>query len=98
MPHQLSEEEIYQVARKRVEEKKGFYSHLIVYVIVNAVLIIIWALTSPGYPWFIWPLAGWGIGLIFHFLGVFFFNKETGWETREVEKEAERLRKTGQPK
>jgi hypothetical protein len=24
MPHQLSEEEIYQVARKRVEEKKVF--------------------------------------------------------------------------
>jgi hypothetical protein len=28
-------------------------------------------------------------------LGTFVFNKETGWERREVEKEAERLRKSG---
>jgi hypothetical protein len=95
MPHQMTEEEIYQVARKRVEEKKRFYTHLVTYVVVNAMLIIIWAITSPGYPWFIWPLAGWGIGIIFHFLDVFFFKKGTAWESREVEKEAERLRKEG---
>jgi hypothetical protein len=96
MPHQLSEEEIYQVARKRVEEKKGFYTHLATYIVVNVMLVLIWAFTSRSYPWFIWPLAGWGIGLIFHFLGVFAFNKGTGWESREIEKEAARLRKEGQ--
>jgi hypothetical protein len=95
MTNPLSEAEIYQVARKRVEEKKGFYTHLASYVVVNAMLVIIWAITSPGYPWFIWPLAGWGIGIIFHFLGVFAFNKGTAWESKEIEKEAERLRKEG---
>lgn len=50
MPHQLSEEEIYQVARKRVEEKKAFYTHLATYVVVNAMLVLIWAFTSRGYP------------------------------------------------
>ena len=89
----MSEEEIYQQARKRVEEKKGFLSHFIIYIVVNAVLVIIWATTSRGYPWFFWPLGGWGIGLIFHFLGVYVFNKETGWERNEIEKEAERIRK-----
>jgi hypothetical protein len=93
----ISEEEIYQKARKRVEEKKSFFSHLAVYIVVNAVLILIWAFTSPGYPWFVWPLGGWGIGLIFHFLGVFLFNKETGWERNEVEKEAEKIRKSTKP-
>ena len=99
MSSQMSEEEIYKKAKKRVEEKKGFYSHLIVYIIVNAALILIWAfLAGDGYPWFLWPLGGWGIGLLFHGLGVFFFNRETRWEKREIEKEAERLRKEGQGK
>jgi hypothetical protein len=94
---QLSEEEIYSKARKRVEEKKGFFSHLAVYVVVNAVLVLLWAFTSHGYPWFIWPLGGWGVGIVFHFLGVFFFNKETGWERKELEKEADKIRKSSQP-
>lgn len=96
MSSQMSEQEIYEAARKRVEEKKGFYVHFIVYVIVNAVLVIIWAVndrSSGGIPWFIYPLGGWGVGLIFHFLGVFFFNNSTGWERRQVEKEAEKLRR-----
>ena len=95
MPSQMSEEEIYQIARKRVEEKKGFFSHLAIYVIINILLVVIWALTGAGFPWFLFPLGGWGIGVIFHFLGTFVFSKETGWERREIEKEAERLRKSG---
>ena len=97
MSHQMTEEEIYQQAKKRVEEKKGFFSHLAVYVVVNVVLVLIWAFTSRGYPWFVWPLGGWGVGLVFHFLSVFLFSKETGWERNELEKEAERIRKSNQP-
>jgi Na+(H+)/acetate symporter ActP len=92
----MSEEEIYKKARERVEEKKGFFTHLIVYVLVNILLVIIWWLTGADYPWFLFPLGGWGIGLIFHFLGVFVFSKQTGWERREVEKEADKLRKSGE--
>ena len=91
----MSEEEIYREARKRVEEKKGFYVHFAVYIIVNIVLIIIWASTGAHYPWFLFPLGGWGIGILFHFLGVFVFSRQTDWERRAVEKEAERLRKGG---
>ena len=89
----MSEEEIYREARKRVEEKKGFYTHLTVYIGVNILLIIIWAVTGAGFPWFVFPLGGWGIGILFHFLGVFVFSRRTGWEKREVEKEAEKLRR-----
>jgi len=89
----MSEEEIYREARKRVEEKKGFYTHLTVYIGVNILLIIVWAVTGAGFPWFVFPLGGWGIGILFHFLGVFVFSRQTGWEKREIEKEAERLRR-----
>jgi phosphotransferase system glucose/maltose/N-acetylglucosamine-specific IIC component len=89
-----SEEEIYEEAKKRVEDKKGFYTHLIVYVLVNIFLVIIWAVTTPGgYPWFIWPIIGWGVGLVFHFFATFVFNRKTGWEERELEKEVQKLKR-----
>ena len=94
MSTKMSEEEIYQLARKRVEEKKGFFTHLAVYVVVNIVLVIIWAFPSGGgYPWFLWPLGGWAIGILFHFLLVFFFSRTSDWERRAIEKETKRLRK-----
>ena len=94
MTNELPEEEVYRLARQRVEEKKGFYTHLIVYILVNILLILIWFFTEADFPWFIFPLGGWGIGLLFHFLGVFVFSRGGGaWEKKEIEKEAERIRK-----
>ena len=91
MANQMSEEELYERARKRVEEKKGFYTHLIAYIAVNILLIIIWAVTGAGFPWFVFPLGGWGIGLILHFLGVFVFGRKS--DKAAIEKEAEKIRK-----
>ncbi len=95
MAAQMSEEELYREARKRVEEKKGFFMHLAVYICVNIFLVIIWAVTGDGFPWFVFPLGGWGIGILFHFLGVFVFTRQTEWEKREIEKEVEKLKKSG---
>lgn len=33
------------------------------FVLVNAMLIVIWAASGGGYFWPIWPLLGWGLGL-----------------------------------
>lgn len=80
MPGEMSEEELYELARKRVEEKSGFYVHLITYVCVSVLLVLIWAVTgaprvtAAEVPWFVFPLGGWGIGLLGHFLGVFVFS------------------------
>jgi len=93
MTSRLSEEEIYEIARKRVKEKKDFYTHLAIYVVVNAMLALVWYFSGGGYPWFIWPLFGWGIGIIFHGLSVFVFHSQSGWELGAVEKEADKLRK-----
>ncbi len=95
MAAQMSEEELYREARKRVEEKKGFFMHLAVYICVNIFLVIIWAATGDGFPWFVFPLGGWGIGILFHFLGVFVFTRQTEWERKAVEKEVEKLKKGG---
>ena len=61
----LSDSDRYEAARRRVAAMKDFYGHLLVYVIVNAGLSGIDALT-PGGVWFHWPLLGWGVGLVAH--------------------------------
>jgi hypothetical protein len=93
MSTEMSEQEIYEQAKKRVEEKKGFFIHFSVYIGVNIFLVIIWAVTGAGFPWFVFPLGGWGIGILFHFLGVFVFSRPSSWERRQIEKEVERLKK-----
>jgi hypothetical protein len=55
-----------QAAIKRLEAKRGFGIHLVVYLLVNALLVVVWLMTGRGYFWPIWPIAGWGIGLAAH--------------------------------
>jgi hypothetical protein len=94
MTTQPTEEEIYQKARKRVDELKSFYSHLAVYVIFNVAFVIIWWATSNGgYPWFVWPACGWGVAVLLHAFGTFVFNRDTRWEKGAVEKEADKIKK-----
>ncbi|MEE8469895.1 MAG: 2TM domain-containing protein [Dehalococcoidia bacterium] len=92
----MSEEELYKLARKRVEDKKGFYQHFVTYAVVNIVLVIIWAFPSGGgYPWFLWILGGWGIAILSQFLRVFVFSGGAMWEKRQIEKEVEKLKRGG---
>jgi hypothetical protein len=55
------EAEAKQILRRRV-----FLLHLSIYVTTNLSLVVIWALTGAGYPWFVFPILGWGIGLVAH--------------------------------
>ena len=90
----MSEEQIYKQAEKRVAARTGFYIHLAVYVCVNILLFLIWwFVTGAGFPWFIFPIVVWGIGIIFHALGAFVFGKK---DSAAVEKEAERIRREQQ--
>jgi 2TM domain-containing protein len=55
------EAEAKQILRRRV-----FLLHLAIYVATNLSLVGIWALTGAGHPWFVYPILGWGIGLVAH--------------------------------
>jgi uncharacterized membrane protein len=91
----MDEQARYQEAKKRVEEIKVFYFHLVSYLLVNLTLVVINLLTSPGYLWFFWPLIGWGIGLILHALTVYggFWGK--AWEERKIKEIMEKDQRTG---
>lgn len=83
-----TDDESYKRAKKRLEDVKGFYTNLISYIIINIFLFIINIVFTPGFWWFLFPLVFWGIGVIFHFLGVFVFeNKVFGrrWEEKKMQ-------------
>jgi hypothetical protein len=94
MAKQLSEEQIYEEASKRVKERKRFYGGLATYLIVNAVLVVIWALSDQGYMWFLWPLGIWGVFVLGDYLRIFVFGK--GSDQQAIEREVEKI-KRGQP-
>ncbi len=82
----------YQKAKKRVEDEKGFYSHLTAYIIINISLLFINAdLGEADFNnWFRWnqlltPIL-WGIGLAIHGIRVFGKTPSFGkdWEERKI--------------
>ena len=66
------EREARQILRRRM-----FWMHLAVYVAVNAMLVGIWALAGGGFPWFLFPLMGWGVGMVAHGASAFLMASPT---------------------
>lgn len=77
-----------KLALMKVRKLKGFYIHLIQYVVIIAGLLVLNLLKSPERFWVVWPALGWGVGVLFHAARTFdwipFFGAE--WEKRQVEK------------
>lgn len=48
------------------EAKKGFKINLAAYTAVNGMLVTINMLIIPSFPWFLFPMCGWGFGLSMH--------------------------------
>ena len=63
-----SAEEI--LAFNQVRKLKGFYFHLVQYVLVVSLLTVINALTMPKYWWVQWVIMGWGAVVFFHWLQI----------------------------
>lgn len=62
-----------EAARKRIEERRGFIPHLIVYLILNGGFVALWFYT--GKTGFFWPgiiIVVWGIGVVMHAWNAFF--------------------------
>lgn len=86
MVSNLEQSPEYRAARCQVRKLRGFYAHLSVYLAVNAGLLIINLFSSPGRLWVVWPLAGWGIGVVIHGASVFLGGRVLGreWEERKI--------------
>ena len=74
-------------AERSAWRKQGFRAHALAYVVANSAMIAGWA-TSGGRFWPLWPLTGWGAGLLAHYASAY---RRTVPE-RRIERELQRLR------
>lgn len=81
------EDKRYQRAKKKVEDLKGFYIHFTIYAIMVPVFIY-FNVMSTSFPWALFPILGWGWGVVGHASEVYgwspIFNKT--WEKRKIER------------
>ncbi len=77
-----------QLAIQRIREKNDFKVHLVVYLLVNTMLVLIWAFTGSGYFWPVWVIGFWGIGIVMHGYTTYRGNQIT---EGEIEREMQRL-------
>ena len=94
MYYQNDYDRAYREASRRIRARVGFYQHLAVYLAVNAFLVLIyiassWAMNDFGFPWFIFPLGGWGIGIVSH--GVSVFMTKSHMEQQMIDAELRRM-------
>jgi hypothetical protein len=89
----IEKDEKYIRAKKRVQNLKAFYIHLIVYILVNAMLLVINLISDADNWWFLYPLGGWGIGVIVHGISTFAFGIfGEKWEERKIKEYMEKDR------
>lgn len=91
MDNKFLEQEKYDRAAKKVKRIKGFYSHLVAYVVVNIMIVIVNIQNlQPGESYFQWKnfltLGFWGLFIIAHALSVFMpdFILGKNWEERKI--------------
>ena|SRR5881296_369872 len=72
-------------ARMIAEARYGFRWHLAIYIIVNLGLVAIWYYTGAGFPWPIFPILFWGLGVLGHYWGAY-HTTGGGWIERETQK------------
>ncbi|HEY2356654.1 MAG TPA: 2TM domain-containing protein [Phenylobacterium sp.] len=84
------DQDLRRQAERRADVKLGFKVHLMAYLVVNAGLVAMNLVSSPGYFWAIWPIIGWGLALAAHGIAVYHFGGDV--RERAVEEELRRLR------
>ncbi len=81
----------YREAQKRVKKIKGFYTHLIVFIVINTMIIVVNYQELPKTEGLQWQhfstLLFWGIGLLAHAFSVFMphFLWGKNWEERKIQ-------------
>jgi hypothetical protein len=76
-------------AIKRLKKRRDFAGHLLVYILVNSFLVLIWAMTdSDGFFWPVFPMVGWGIGVVMNAWDVY---RNHEFDETQIRREIARL-------
>ncbi|MBN2048855.1 MAG: 2TM domain-containing protein [Spirochaetales bacterium] len=71
-----------KVSREASKAMPGFRAHLTTFLAVNGGLVVLNILTSRQFPWALFPIGGWGIGLFTHYVSA----RVRQWKQRHMEK------------
>lgn len=82
-------ESLRDLAVKRLRKQHDFKIHLLIYVLVNAFLVVIWSMSGTGFFWPVFPIFGWGIGVAANAFDA--YGRETPTES-QITREMDRLR------
>jgi uncharacterized membrane protein len=90
-----AETPLREQALAQLKKKRDFRTHVTAYLLVNAFLWLIWAIVlvsagGPSLPWPLFPMGGWGIGLVFHAWDAY---GRKPFSENEIEGEVARLRR-----
>lgn len=79
-------EKRYKQAKKRVEQIKVFYLHFAIYLLCVPGFLYLNYISNTDFPWALFPIAGWGIGVANHASETFNYNPFLGkkWEERKI--------------
>ena len=84
-----TDDELREQAILQLKKKRDFRTHIFIYVLVNAMLVVIWAVTGAGFFWPVFPIIGWGIGVAANAWDVY---ARKPISEDEIRRETERLR------
>tara|TARA_B100000795_G_scaffold28904_1_gene19115 strand:- start:24914 stop:26251 length:1338 start_codon:yes stop_codon:yes gene_type:complete len=75
----------YELAKERLDKLKGFYAHFIIYCLFIPVFVLLWYQSNVSVPWFLFPICGWGLGILGHASDTFEWSPfGKGWEHRKI--------------
>jgi hypothetical protein len=74
-------------AIKQLKKRRDLRGHVLVYLMVNTFIVVIWLMTdSGGFFWPLFPIVGWGIGVVMNAWDVYFSGDfEEAAISREIE-------------
>ena len=80
---------------KQAKDRVNFKRHLLTYIGVNAFFWMIWFIDGDKnyheqFPWPVYPMLGWGIGLFFNYWGAYHGHSKIN----AIEKEYEKLKRS----
>ncbi len=93
MVNEIQEQAPRDRAMQQLKKRRDFRGHVLVYVLINAFLVLIWAITDlHGFFWPVFIIGPWGIGLIMNAWDVYWRRQIT---EDEIKREIKREEKQG---
>ena len=82
------DDNVREQAKKRLQKRSDLGAHVVAYVLINAMLVGVWAISGAGYFWPAWVMLGWGVGLALNVWDVFFRRPIT---EADIDREVKRM-------